>query len=343
MSNRIPARLARPLALAGLCLFSLVAAHGQAPALVLPSPPPSASPLPLLPLPEPAPVYELGAGDQITVSVVDEPAFGEKPYRIDQNGLIKMPLLEDRIPAASLTTEQLEKEISSRLKAYIKAPQVTVTVVEFHSQPVSVLGAVRAPGTVQLAGRRTLVEVLSLAGGLADDAGRTVKIVRRSEYGRIPLPSATVVQPGDYSVAEVGIKEIMDATNPAANIVIFPQDVISVARAEMIFVVGSVARAGGFELRAGAGISVLQAVALAGGPDKTAAVKKAQILRTPLGGGARTEIPINIPKILAGKAGDVPLQPTDILYIPSSTSKKVLGRVTDIAAATAGLLVYRLP
>jgi polysaccharide export outer membrane protein len=195
----------------------------------------------------------------------------------------------------------------------------------------------------QLEGRRTLVEVLSSAGGLTDDAGYTVKIVRRREFGRIPLASAVDDASGEYSVAEVGIKDIVEANNPAQNIVIFPQDEISVPRGEMIYVAGAVTRTGGFVLQQRASLSVLQALSLAGGADKGASAKKSFILRAVPGETSRVQIPVNLTDILHGKAPDVGLQSGDILFVPSSTSKKVLTRIGDIAASTAGLLVYRLP
>jgi polysaccharide export outer membrane protein len=304
-----------------LTLLLAAAAHGQAPAQATRPPAPAAAATPIVPpavmKSEPTLAYVLGPDDQISVNVLDMPEIGDKPYRIDLNGFLKLPLAA--------------------------GPQVTISVVTFRSQPVSVLGSVRTPGMHQLEGRRTLVEVLSSAGGLTDDAGYTVKIVRRREFGRIPLASAVDDASGEYSVAEVGIKDIVEANNPAQNIVIFPQDEISVPRGEMIYVAGAVTRTGGFVLQQRASLSVLQALSLAGGADKGASAKKSFILRAVPGETSRVQIPVNLTDILHGKAPDVGLQSGDILFVPSSTSKKVLTRIGDIAASTAGLLVYRLP
>src|SRR4051794_36688177 len=111
--------------------------------------------------------YLLGPDDQITVQVLDAEEISNKPTRIDQTGFIRLPLA-GRIKAAGLNIEELETEIATRLKKYIKQPEVSVSVMEFRSQPVSIIGSVKSPGVHQLQGRKTLVECLSLAGGTAE-------------------------------------------------------------------------------------------------------------------------------------------------------------------------------
>ena len=149
--------------------------------------------------------------------------------RIAAGGFIDLPMI-GRVPAAGLTVEGLETEISARLKKFIKHPEVTVNLVEMHSQPVSVIGAVKTPGVQQLQGRKTLVEMLSLAGGMRIDSGYSVKITRSKEWGTIPLAGADGRSDGAVHVGEVKLKEIMEAKNPANNIPIMPNDVISVPR-----------------------------------------------------------------------------------------------------------------
>ena len=205
-----------------------------------------------------------------------------------------------------------------------------------------VLGSVRQPGAQQLQSGKSLAEAISQAGGLADDAGYAVKVVRRLEWGRIPLPSAKDDESGQYSVVEVSLKQILDGKNFTEDIALCPQDVLSVPRGQMVYVVGQVPRPGGFVL-GDKSLSVLQAFSLVGGADKSAALKKARILRTPPGGGNRTEIPVDINRILQSKTGDVPLQPDDILFVPASTAKKALTRSLDVLVNMAGLLIIRLP
>src|SRR5438067_10643799 len=136
-----------------------------------------------------SPDYVLGAGDVINIWALELDEFTQKPIRIDASGFVNLPLA-GRVEAAGLTVSQFENDLTGKLKKYKRNPQVTVTVAEFHSQPVSVFGAVNTPGVQHLEGNKTLIEVLSLAGGLTSDAGYSVKITRRREFGKIPLPNA---------------------------------------------------------------------------------------------------------------------------------------------------------
>jgi polysaccharide export outer membrane protein len=284
--------------------------------------------------------YVLGADDLISVHALDAEEINDKPVRIDGDGYIRLPLA-GRIKASGLTSEQLEDAIDEHLKTYIRVPQTTVSVIEFHSQRVSVLGSVKSPGIHQLEGHRTVVEVLALAGGLSDDAGNILKITRRIEQGRIPLPSAVDDPTGKFSVADINLKEIINAKNPAQNILIAPDDVISVPRALMVYVIGTVPRPGGYILGEDASFSVLKAVSLAGGIDRGASPQHARILRKTANNGNRQEIPVNLKTILAGHAGDVPLEPEDILFIPSSEAKTAVGRAAEAAVQiTTGVLIY---
>jgi len=198
------------------------------------------------------------------------------------------------------------------LAEYFKEPEVAVSIVEFRSQPVSIIGAVKNPSVHQLQGRKTLVEILSMAGGLSDDAGHSIKITRRHEWGPIPLKSAQDDLTGKFSLADVDLKAIREARNPEENIIICPQDVISVPRADMIYAIGQVQRSGGFVLKERETISVLQALSLAGGLDRAASPQKARILRPAAGTAARDEIPVNVRKIMSGQLSDVPLKSEDI-------------------------------
>jgi polysaccharide export outer membrane protein len=285
--------------------------------------------------------YVLGPDDQISIWVADAPDISLKPINIDPGGFISLPLA-GLVGAAGLTTRQLEERLDSALKSYFIHPQAAVSVVEFRSQPVSVLGAVNQPGVHQLRGRKTLVEVLSMAGGIKSDAGYTAKITRSLEWGRIPLANARDDATGQFSVASVELKAIMTAKNPEENILIRPHDVISVPPGELVYVVGEVTKAGGFVLAERETFSVLQALSMAGGLSKEAAPQNARILREAEVGAKRTELPVNVKDILSGKAKDVALTAEDILFIPSSTPKKAAARVAEAAIQMAtGVIIFR--
>jgi polysaccharide export outer membrane protein len=218
---------------------------------------------------------------------------------------------------------------------------VAVSIVEYRSQPVSVIGSVTQAGVHQLEGRKTLIEILAKAGGLRPEAGNTIKITRRAEWGLIPLPSAVKDQSGRFSIAEVSLNGIMQATNPEENILILPNDVISVPRAELVYVIGEVKKPGGFILHERGTISGLQALAMAEGFTSTAAPQRALIIRQSAD-ARRVEIPADLKDILRGKKSDVELLPDDILFIPTNVAKSAFVRTiqTAIQAATSAV-IYR--
>jgi polysaccharide export outer membrane protein len=288
----------------------------------------------------PSPAYVLGAGDVITIRALDADEISDKPIRLGANGFITLPLV-GRVRASGLTTEQLEAALAMRLKPLIRNPEVSVSVVEQRSQPVSIIGSVNGPGVQQLQGRKTLVEMLSLAGGVRQDAGHAIKITRRLQWGPIPVPGAATDVTGRFSVAEINLKEILEARNPSGNIQIMPDDVISVPRAEMIYVIGEVKKSGGFTIGERESLSTLQALSLAEGLNATAAPQNARILRLDPGAPKRTEISVDLRRILAGKENDVRLEPDDILFIPGSKSKNVAIRSLEAAVQIGtGIAIY---
>lgn len=284
--------------------------------------------------------YMLGPDDQITLYVSDAEEISGKPMRIDMRGDINLPMA-GRIHAAGLTAEQLEVAIQSRLRRFFKDPDVVVSITEFRSQPISVLGAVNAPGVHQLQGRKTLFEVLSLAGGLRQDAGNKVKITRNLQWGRIPLPDAKDDDTGKFSVAAVSVKSIMNATDPTENIGIKPEDVISVPKADLVYVVGSVHKPGGYVLGENETLSALQVLSLAEGLDRTAAPTKAKIMRASPGTSKRSEVAVDLKKLMAGKGTDLSLKADDILFVPDSTAKSITSRTLEAAVQIGtGMAVY---
>jgi polysaccharide export outer membrane protein len=287
--------------------------------------------------------YSLGPDDELEISgpELDEQAI--KSTRIDGDGDIQVPLV-GRVHVAGLTVQQAEQELNKHLSSYIRHPQIVINVKELRSQPVSILGAVNAPGVHQVQGHKTLVEMLSLAGGIRSDAGYSIRITRQQEWGCIPLGNATLDGSGRFSVAEVNLKEIMEAKNPEDNIQILPHDVISVPKAEMVYVIGEVKRSGGFVLGEHESISVLQALSLAEGLNGTADTRHAKIMRLNRNADQRVEMAVDVKGILAGKGRDVPLQGDDILFIPGSTGKKATVRAVEAAIQTGtGLVIWRRP
>ena len=287
--------------------------------------------------------YVLGPDDEIVIHAIDAPEISDKPVLIGMNGNVTLPLI-GRVQAGGLTVEQFEMKLNSGLKKYVHDPQVSVTVAEFRSQPVSVFGAVTKPGVIQLRGRKTLYEVLSMAGGPTASAGSSLTVTRRRENGEIPLPGATVDPTGQFNTAELSVQEILQGKNPAVNIEIKPHDTISVSEAtsNMIYVVGDVEHGGAFTLGGRQSLSVLRSLSLAGGLGHTAKPQKARIIRSAPGELKPQEIAVNIKQIFNGKADDIMLLPQDVLVIPTS-SRKVFTTysVPSILSAAAYAAIYR--
>lgn len=285
--------------------------------------------------------YILGPDDQVTLFVSDVDEISDKPFRIDMRGDLILPLA-GRVHAGGLTADQLAREIETRMRKFLKEPDVVVSITDFHSQPVSVLGAVTAPGVHQLQGHKTLFEVLSLAGGLRPDAGSTVRITRNLKWGDIPLPDAKNDPTGRFSIASVASKSILDGTRPAENITIQPDDVISVPRANVVYCIGSVHKPGGFVLGQDESLSTLQVLSLAEGLEHTASPDKAKIMRAVPGSSTRTEIAIDLKRLMAGKVPDLPLKSDDILFVPNSAAKSMAARTAEAAIQIGtGVAIYR--
>jgi polysaccharide export outer membrane protein len=248
----------------------------------------------------------MGAGDLLEFSVYNVPELSTKT-RISSGGDAYLPLI-DYVHVGGLTVEEAQSLIEKRLSdgGFVKDPHVTIFVDQFASQGVSLLGEVARPGVYPVLGQQRLFDVISAAGGLSDKAGRSVTITHRD-------------QPDNPAVVELA-RNIAD--DPNSNVQVYPGDTIVVRKADIVYVVGDVGHPSGFLMDRG-GLTVMQAVALAGGTTQTSKLNGAKIIRKTDSG--MTETPIEIKKILEAKAPDVPMLADDILFVPSS-SKKIIGR-----------------
>jgi len=313
--------------------------------------------------------YQIGPEDLLEISVLEAPDLN-RTVRVSDDGAISLALLGS-IQAAGLSTRQLQAVLEDRLRlTYMKDPQVSVFVQEMRSHPVSVFGAVEKPGVYQIRCAKTLVEVLSMAQGLANDAGDTVIVVRhtgdpgdlavaalldsRSTAVRdfpseavVPIPSTASRATEDTAGIEgitINLKDLLDSSDPRSNVLVYPGDMVKVARAGIVYVMGQVHKPGGFLLKTNENISVLQAIALAEGLTSNAKGKEARIF---LGGtnGSPKEVPINLDKILAGKAPSPLLKPDDVLFVPNSGGKEALHvleqSTAGIVGALGGAAIYR--
>lgn len=261
---------------------------------------------------------QLGVGDLLEMSVYGVPDLTTKT-RISSNGEMYCPLI-GYTHVAGLTAQEAEELLQTKLSTFLKNPQVSLLVTEYASEGASVLGAVARPGVYPVLGQQRLFDLISAAGGLSDKAGRSLTVTHRSD------PDKTITV--DLS------RNLKD--NPETNIQVFPGDTIIVRKADIIYVVGDVNKPSGL-LMEGGSLTVLQAVALAGGTTRTAKLGGAKILRKSAT-GEMTETPVELKKILQAKAPDLQLQPDDILVVPSSTGKVIAGATLQAALQAATLL-----
>ena len=262
---------------------------------------------------------KLGIGDLIEVVVFGVPDLSTKT-RISGSGDIYLPLI-DYVHVADLTTDEAQGLIQKRLEdgAFVRGPHVSIFVDESASQSVTLIGEVSRPGPYPATGDRRLFDLISAAGGLTDKAGRNVTIEHRGT-------------PGEKVELRLSSNLAEDSMN---NVDVFPGDTIIVSRAGIVYVVGDVTRPSGFMIEDN-NLSVLKALALAGGSTRTSALNKTKILRqTPNG---IQEIPINLKKVLYNKAPDVAMVKGDVLFIPGSAAKAAAYRTGEAAMSMSTAL-----
>jgi polysaccharide export outer membrane protein len=270
-------------------------------------------------------------------SVYDAPEF-TRTVRVGADGQIRLPMLKQRLRAEGLLPGELETAIAEALQAeqILVDPVVTVTVVEYHSRPISVAGAVKNPVTFQAIGAVSLLEALTRAGGLSQEAGPEI-LITRTQAGPEGTPVALT--------RRIAVKALIDAADPEVNLKLYGGEEIRVPEAAKVFVVGNVKKPGAYPVLDTTETTVLKMLALAEGLAPYAS-KQAYILRRDDRTGGRHELPIELKKILERKAPDVPLIANDILYVPDNSGKRatvnVLDRIAGFGAATAsGVLIWR--
>jgi polysaccharide biosynthesis/export protein len=282
--------------------------------------------------------YLIGSSDLLRVEVFDVPDLSRE-VRVSESGFISLPLLPVRVRAAGLTAFQLEEKLAELLQAngLVSSPQVSIFIKEQRSHPITVIGAVRSPLVHQAMRPTTLLEMLSLAGGIADDAGSIV-IVTRSRPGDDDAASAE--EPESYVI---DLRDLLESGDPKFNIPLIGGDFVSVPRAGIVYVVGAVTRPGGFVLQSDSQeMTALKALALAQGTIGTARSQDAVILRKDVSTGEKREIEINLKRVMERKDEDVQLLANDILFIPDSAGKRALHRLGASALAiTTGLVILR--
>lgn len=279
-----------------LLLAGIAAVAQQRPAGVVDSSIASVSNLPAQPI---------AANDLIGISVYDAPEL-TRTVRVDADGTITLPMLKKPVSALGMMPRQVEAAIATALKndQILVEPLVKVTVVEYFSRPISIVGAVRKPLTFQALGPVTLLEAIARAEGLTEFAGREVLVTS----GAAPL-------------RRIAVRDLFEIAAPEANVRLTGGEEIRVPEAGKVFVMGNVRKPGAFPVRDTTDFSLLKAIAMAEGLAPFAS-RSAYIYRKDQGGVAR-EVLVELQKILKRQSPDVVLEPNDILYIPDNSGRRL--------------------
>ena len=246
--------------------------------------------------------YRIGPKDLLEITVFGLPELNQT-VRVSEDGSITMSLL-GRVEVSGLTVQELEKKLASVLdKQYTKEARVTVFIKEY--QKVSVIGAVGRPGMYELVGPTTLLQVIAQAGGLTAQAMNEIFVYRIGEDGKSTAITITV-------------EELMTTGNQDLNIELQPKDVVTVPIDQMlnVFVYGEVKTPGAIPFLRSKKITLLQAIAQAGGPTEWAKKTKVMIKRKDKRTGKEMKINVNLKNVTNGKIADVVLEEGDVVIVP---------------------------
>jgi polysaccharide biosynthesis/export protein len=286
----------------------------------------------------PADLYRIGAGDVLEVRVYNRPQLSRDAVRVDNRGMIRMPIIESDIVAGCRTESELAGEVAALYLKYQRHPHVDVFVKDYSSKPVAVIGAVDKPGQFQLQRRVRLLELVSLAGGPTERAGQRILVAHSSEISPCSVGAAGVA-------ADASGFESYDLNNTLkadaeANPYVRSGDIITLPEAQQVFVVGNVFHPTSISLKER--ITVSQAVAMAGGTMSDAKKESIRILRQLPGSSTKTEIVVDLNAISKRKAEDVELKANDIVEVPTSTGKRLLHSLINAVIPGASGLPLRV-
>lgn len=269
--------------------------------------------------------YRLGAGDVIRITVLKQDILTQDGIRISNEGTIRLPMIDEPIRSSCLTEAELSASIAEKYKKYILNPQVYVSVKEYNSKGVAVIGAVNAPGRFQLQRPVRLLEILTYVNGPSPAAGRELQILRMAgpdqcTGGKLRME----VVPEEEAPPEIVTLKIADVMGGSENFnpTLRAGDIVRVIEAEVrqAFVVGSVRAATAVNLKDPVTLST--AIAMAGGTVGGAQLEKIKITRQNSDGTTKSDLYFNLKEIRKGSVEDVLLQPNDVVEVPGPSGTK---------------------
>lgn len=287
------------------------------------------------------PAESIGPDDLLEIMVPYCPELS-RTFRVGSNGSLALPLLKQPIPVTGKLPAEVGEQVKEALQRdqILTDPVVTVSVIEYRSRPVSVIGAVNHPLTFQAVGETTLLDAIARAGGLAPTAGTTILVTRRVAAG-----DRSEAASSKETVTAVSASSLLASSDPATNLRLRGGEEIRVPETGKIFVAGNVRRPGMYPMQSDMETTVVKALALSEGLQPYSA-NVAYIYRRQGPGEQRREIKVPLSRIMARKEMDVALLSDDILFIPENGGKKmtskVLNQIAGFGQTTAtGVLVYR--
>lgn len=270
--------------------------------------------------------YRFGVGDELSVAVEDAPELS-RDLRVSRAGEVELPYV-GRIAAKDLTADELAAAVAAKLRGgYLTDPKVSVRVRQVNSRTYFIQGAVRRPGFYRIEGRPSLLKLIVVAGGLADNYGSTAFILREktAPADAAPASSASATSP-DYEVLRANVSGILRG-NLENNVFVEPGDIVHVPPADVFYVAGEVNSPGAFPLKDGT--TIRQALLLAQGTTFKAARDRAVVFRDDPATGARTEIPVDVDAVMKGTAPDVAIGANDVVVVPNSRMRSVGGALLN--------------
>lgn len=280
--------------------------------------------------------YRLGPGDVLDIRIYNRPQLSRDAVRVEGNGMIRMPLIENEIQAACLTEGELAKEISTRYAKYYKNLQVDVFIKEYHSKQVAIIGAVNEQSRFQLQRRVRLLELLTYAKGPSAKAGQTINIVHST--GSSPCKQT---DDSDTAAAFTSYKlsDVLQG-DPKSNPYLEAGDIVTLPEADQVYVVGNVFMPLTISLKEP--ITLTRAIAMAGGLKQDTRKDKIRILRQEPGTPIRKEITVDLYAIEKKRSEDLALAPNDIIDVPTSAGKSFLRSLVQGVVPGVGQLPVRV-
>jgi polysaccharide export outer membrane protein len=282
------------------------------------------------------PVEKLGPNDLIQIQVFGFPEFS-RVARISENGTIQLPLVKQPIPVAGKLPPEIESVIADTLRSaeLVVNPAVTVSILEYGSHPVTVAGAVKNPTLFQAVGHVTLIDAITRAGGLAQEAGPEILVNRRPTAGNEGKPIIT---------QHINAHVLFSEDGGESNILLTGGEEIRVPQVGKVYVLGDVKGTGAFPVTDNSDTTVLKVLSLAGGVGAYFSAE-AYIIRRDEITGTKHRIPIDLKGILKQKVPDYPLLADDIFFVAEDNKRRttnlILDRLSTYGAAIAtGLIIY---